>query len=453
MYTNEPSQLFQAPPGALVAEYNEGVAEPLGRLLTDLGERTSYDAASQCSRCGYCEQACPTYVATGREAQSPRGRNQIVRLMLEGKLDDPAAAEEALSTCLLCGACVTACYAKVAVPDLVLEGRRALRGETHWLVRRLSRLMVESPRTLAFLLKLGYLMKRSGLARLGRPILRAVGLPVLAAMDEHVQEAPLRLLDEELASLRRAGEGENWSYFAPCGPRYLYPRVGKATWNNLTELKGKGKFLNNACCGLLANNYGDLEDARLLAKKNIELAEKDGDAPIVGDCSSCVAFLKSYPQLFLMPLDAEWRPRAERFAARVKDAIELYGDAPVVVPLAPSGTVTYHDSCRALNGQGLKDQPRRAAKAAAGESYCEMSGAGECCGGAGAFAFVHGELSDEVLRRKVGNAAAVQARTVVTSSTSCLIQLARGFRKYYPDARVLHLSEYVAQALADRHGT
>ena len=121
--------MFQAQPVPFVAEYNEGVAEPLGRLLTDLGERTSYDAASQCSRCGYCEQACPTYVATGREAQSPRGRNQIVRLMLEGKLDDPAAAEEALSTCLLCGACVTACYAKVAVPDLVLEGRRALRGE------------------------------------------------------------------------------------------------------------------------------------------------------------------------------------------------------------------------------------------------------------------------------------------------------------------------------------
>lgn len=429
------------------------MAEPLGRLLTDLGERTAYDAASQCSRCGYCEQACPTYVATGREAQSPRGRNQIVRLMLEGKLDDPKAAEEALSSCLLCGACTTACYAKVAVPDIVLEGRRALRGETHWLVRRVSGLLVERPRVLASLLKLGYLAKRLGISRLGRPLLRLVGLPVLAAMDEHVQEAPSRLLDEELADLRQAGEGDAWNYFAPCGPRYLFPRVGKATWTNLTTLKGPGRFLENACCGLLANNYGDLEDARRLARKNIELAEKNGDAPIVGDCSSCVAFLKSYPQLFLMPSDAEWRPRAERFAARVKDAVELYGDAaPALPPAADHGTVTYHDSCRALNGQGLKDEPRKAVKAAAGASYCEMGGAEVCCGGAGAFAFVHEELSDEVLKRKVGNAAAVQAGVVVTSSTSCLIQLARGLRKYYPDARVLHLSEFVAQALADRHG-
>ncbi len=115
--------------------------------------------------------------------------------------------------------------------------------------------------------------------------------------------------------------------------------------------------------------------------------------------------------------------------------------------------MTYHDSCRALNGQGLKDQPRRAVKAAAGENFCEMAGADVCCGGAGAFAFVHEELSDQILRRKVGNAAAAQARVVVTSSTSCLIQLARGLRKYYPDARVVHLSEYLLGALENRNGT
>jgi len=429
------------------------VSEILGRLLTDLGERSDYDAAAQCSRCGYCEQACPTYVATGREAQSPRGRNQIVRLMLEGKLDDPKTAEEALSTCLLCGACTTACYAKVAVPDLVLEGRRRLRGETHWLVRAATRLLVSSPRTLAFLLKLGYLAKRLGLSRLGRPLLRALGLPVLAAMDEHVDEAPARLLDEELAPLRAAGEGDAWRYFAPCGPRYLFPRVGTATWKALTHLRGPGKFLDNSCCGLLANNYGDLGDARALARKNIERAEATGDAPIVGDCSSCVAFLKSYPQLFLMPSDAEWRPRAERFAARVRDVVELYGETAAALPPARAeGVVTYHDSCRALNGQGLKSEPRRAVKACAGADFREMPGADVCCGGAGAFAFTHDELSDAVLRRKVGGAASTQARDVVTSSTSCLIQLARGLRMYYPDARVLHISEYVAAAIEGRHG-
>ena len=81
-----------------------------------------------------------------------------------------------------------------------------------------------------------------------------------------------------------------------------------------------------------------------------------------------------------------------------------------------------------------------------------MAGADACCGGAGAFGFVHEDLSDELLKTKVGNVAAVQAGVVLTSSTSCLIQLARGFRKYYPDAKVLHLSEFVAGALEKNHG-
>ncbi len=429
------------------------MAEILGRLLTDLGERSDYDAASQCSRCGYCEQACPTYVATGRESQSPRGRSQLVRLILEGKLSDPKAAEEALSTCLLCGACTTACYAKVAVPDLVLEGRRRARGDAHWLVRAASGLLVSRPAVLRLLLRAGFLLKRLGVSRLARPLLRLIGLPVLAAMDEHVEEAPLRLLDDRLPALRRAGEGDAWRYFAACGPRYLFPRVGAATWRALTHLRGKGRFMENRCCGLLAHNYGDVARARELAKLNIERAEATGDAPVVGDCSSCVAFLKSYPQLFLAPSEAPWRARAEKFSARVRDVVEAYGEDSPALPLAAAqGRVVYHDSCRALNGQGLKEEPRRAVRAAAGADYREMPESGVCCGGAGAFEFVHGELSDDILRRKVGNAASVQARTLVTSSTSCLIQLARGLKMYYPDARVLHISEYVAAAIEDRHG-
>src|SRR3989338_11005731 len=112
------------------------MSEKLNRLITDLGERSTYDAASRCGRCGYCEQACPTYVATGQESKSGRGRNQLVRLMLEGKLKDPSEAGEALSTCLLCGACSTACYAHVPTADIVLEGRRMLRGKSPWLDRK-----------------------------------------------------------------------------------------------------------------------------------------------------------------------------------------------------------------------------------------------------------------------------------------------------------------------------
>ena len=428
------------------------MSEQLGRLKTDLGERSTYDAASQCSRCGYCEQACPTYVATGLESKSPRGRNQIVRLMLEGKLDDPAAAAEALSTCLLCGACQTACYAKVPVADIALEGRRLLRGKTHWMVKAVSAMMVGRSSLLSPLLKLGAVLKSAGLSKLARPFLRLIGLPVLAAMDEHVQSVPFWNLDD-LQSRRAKTDSPAWQYFPSCGPKYLYPNVGTATLNALEKLNGAGNYLSSPCCGLLANNYGDIEDARRLAKQNIELSESSGTAPIIGDDSSCVAFLKSYPQLFLG--EPEWKARAEKYVSRIKDVIEIYGEkADKLPPGACAGVeTTYHDSCRAINGQGLSKEPRRAASRAAGDSFCEMAGADKCCGGAGAFAFVNEGLSEDLLKTKVSNAAAVQAGVVLTSSTSCLIQLARGLRKYYPEAKVLHLSEFVDGALEKQHGS
>lgn len=428
------------------------MGELLNRLITDLGDRSTYDAASQCSRCGYCEQACPTYVVTGQESKSGRGRNQIVRMLLEGKLKDPQEAKEALSTCLLCGACSTACYAHVPTADIVLEGRRMIYGKAHWLVRTFSRLLVTSPGLLALLLKSANLLKRLGLSKLGSKtgLLTLFGMGGLAIADEHVEEAPLEFL-EDILKAKPAVEKPAWFYFAACGSNYLYPRVGIATAKVLDADRGTGTYVKNSCCGLLGYNYGDIEDSRTLAKRNIERFEEASRsaeaAPLVGDCSSCVAFLKTYPQLFMD--DPKWRKRAEAFSARVKDVIEVMPGGKEAGEA--SGVLTYHDSCRAKHGQGLSDEPRAVLGSCSG-SFKEM-GDSDCCGGAGAFSFVNPELSDEVLRRKIGRIAELQAKTVATSSTSCLIQLAHGLKKYYPDCRVLHLSELVAENMKTTDGT
>ncbi len=425
-------------------------ARTLGKLATELGERSTYDAASQCSRCGYCEQACPTYVATGNESRSPRGRNQIVRLMLEGKVAGGADAWEALSTCLLCGACSSACYAHIPTPDLVLEGRRRLSPEASPAGRWLGRLMARRPKAVGALLKAAYAIKRSGLARLAGAlgVSRLFGLGALAEAERHIEDAPRRFLAEELRE-RPCPPDPRWHYVAACGPNFVLPRIGRATIRVLEAKAGPVRFMDNGCCGLLAYNYGRLEDAVALARGLIRRDEAvraaaGSQAPVVVDCSSCAAFLKSYPQLFLD--DPAWRGRAEAFASRVRDVVEVLGTLDL--PSAPpGGIVTVHDSCRACHGQGLRAQPRAAARAVAGKDFVELPESDVCCGGAGLFAFAHPELSDDVLRRKIGAAASVHARWIVTSSTSCLIQLAVGLKKYYPDAAALHVSELAASAL------
>ncbi|MFH2203054.1 MAG: (Fe-S)-binding protein [Elusimicrobiota bacterium] len=428
----------------------------LKRLITDLGERPLYDAVSQCSRCGYCEQACPTYTATGSEPLSARGRNQLVRMLVEGKLRDPASAEEALSTCLLCGGCTTACPARVPTADIVLEGRRMLRGEGGRLVRLLTDLLTRRPERFAALLRWGYRLKNWGLSRLvvKTRLLRLVGLRGLEIADGHLDRVPERFLFEYLredSALARA-EGAAWAYFAPCGPNYVLPDVGRATVEILKAARGRGVYLRHKCCGLMAYNYGSLEQARELARENIRLLEESGcpeEAPVVGDCSSCVSFMKSYPQLFME--EPEWKERARRFSSRIRDVTELFADAKPAP--GEDDETTYHDSCRARNGQGIVDAPRRTLRAGAGAAYRELPKAEVCCGGAGAFAFTHSRLSEELLRKKTANIASIHARIVVTSSTSCLIQLARGLQKYYPECKVVHFSQWLRDKTSESKKT
>jgi len=428
----------------------------LSALLTDLGERNLYDAAVQCNRCGYCETSCPTYMLTGRETLSARGRNQFMRLLIEGRAKNPADAEEALSTCLLCGACSSACYAKVPTPDIVLEGRRSLTGYgDNFFARAAVSTLLDAPRLFAFWLKLAYLAKRTGLPRLAAKmgLYDFIGMPGLAEAEGSVNAVPLRFASELLGrdpELKAEGKARvAWAYFAACGPNYLFTDVALATVRALKRTSGEGVFIQNQCCGLLAHNYGRLEDAREFARRNIviyeELKARLGEFAVIADCSSCAAFMKDYEQLFTA--DEAWRPRAKAFAAAVRDILEFIppekAGAANPEGLRKAGTVTYHDSCRACHGQGIRREPREVLQKLAGERFRELPESDWCCGGAGAYAFTQPELSARVLDRKLRNIASVQADTVVVGGTSCLIQIGSGLKAAYPSARAVHYSVFL----------
>lgn len=428
----------------------------LGALLTDLGERTLYDAAAQCNRCGYCETSCPTYMLTGRETISARGRNQFVRMLLEGKARHTADAREALSTCLLCGACSSACYAKVPTADIVLEGRRSLDGYgDNFFARAAVKTLLDAPGLFAFWLKLAYLVKLTGLPRLANKmgLYDLLGMPGLSEAEGAVGKVPLRFASELLhanPALRAEGKtAVNWAYFAPCGPNFLFTDVALATVRVLRRTSGEGIFMENLCCGLLAHNYGRMEDAREFARRNIlryeALKAQLGEFPLIADCSSCAAFMKTYEQLFTG--DEEWRPRAKAFAAAVRDILEFIppekaGKANPAA-LEKAGRVTYHDSCRACHGQGIRQEPRDVLHKLAGKNYRELNESDWCCGGAGAYAFTNPKIAAMVLDRKLRNIASAQADTVVAGGTSCLIQINAGLRAAYPSARAVHYSVFV----------
>src|SRR5204863_5370235 len=97
-------------------------------------DRGGFAALDPCVHCGFCLQACPTFLATGDEADSPRGRIELMRALEAGELapDDPALALH-LDRCLGCRGCEPVCPSGVGYGRGLAAARALIadRSEEH----------------------------------------------------------------------------------------------------------------------------------------------------------------------------------------------------------------------------------------------------------------------------------------------------------------------------------
>ncbi|HWS54305.1 MAG TPA: 4Fe-4S dicluster domain-containing protein, partial [Pyrinomonadaceae bacterium] len=126
-----------------------------------------------CVHCGLCLEACPTYVVTGDENDSPRGRIYLMRAAEEGRLPpDSPALERHVNRCLGCRACESACPAGVEYGQLLEAARSDIadagrsRGWTSRLLRLLLRRVWLRPARLRFAFGCARLLRGSRLPRL-----------------------------------------------------------------------------------------------------------------------------------------------------------------------------------------------------------------------------------------------------------------------------------------------
>ncbi len=418
---------------------------------TDLLQLAKEEAA-RCNRCGYCQAVCPTYLVTGVETNVARGRNNLVRAAGEGETGLTKTWQSTVFECLLCGACTTTCFPAVRTAEVMALARAAVReakGQPA-LQRYVFRELLPDRKKMDKIVKLARLGKRSGVSGLVQA-LRVVGWygRNLAEAERILTSVPDRFLRERLDEVELTPEDRpaDVAYFTGCAMNYALPDVGLSTLRVLTGAGLKVTAPDNNCCGLPAYAYGDLQAAKQLAKRNIEVLEATRARWITSDCASCTSFLSDYPKLFVD--EPEWRERAERLKSRIRDATQILAEIAPRKAQTDGLEVTYHDPCHLAHHLGEREAPREVLKNLQGVEYVELPEANVCCGGAGSYNVAHPDLSAPILERKMANVRSTEAKVLATACPACIIQLRYGARRYKVPVEVRHVSQLVEGGLRE----
>jgi FAD/FMN-containing dehydrogenase/Fe-S oxidoreductase len=403
----------------------------------------------QCNGCGGCRKEtptmCPTFIATGEEIMSTRGRANAIRAALELRGvtgDDPlrcAELDAALSNCLSCKACTTECPSNVNMALLKAEllNARIRRDGLSWRERLVS--------SADFLGKVGCLTPRLANATLGSLFVRSLLSKMLGlAWQRPLPHYARQRFDRWFARHRGShtvtrGRVVLWD---DTFVRYHEPHIGIAAVKVL-EAAGFDVALptGRKCCGRPAFSQGNLEEAMRLGHHNLALLGQDVDgAPILFLEPSCYSmFVEDYRELKLEGTE-EVAKRCFLFEQFIEGLLSQEPDALKFKVKAANVVIHAHCHTKALTNPAY--MLRLAERLP--ERNVTLLDTG-CCGMAGAFGMLQSKYE---LSLKVAEPLAQKVRgqpfgtIVVASGTSCRHQI-----EHLAPVRPRHMAELLADAL------
>jgi FAD/FMN-containing dehydrogenase/Fe-S oxidoreductase len=406
-------------------------------------------ATLRCMGIGKCRRhdggtMCPSYMVTGEEQHSTRGRARLLFEMLQGEtLADGWRSEpvrEALDLCLACKGCKGECPTQVDMATYKAEflahyyaGRlRPITAYSMGLIHRWARLAAHAP-WLANLVTqtpgLRDLVKRLG------GIAPARRLPVFAT--------------ETFKRQFRRRETHNTG-----GPRvmlwpdtfndHFHPEVAMAAVEAL-EAAGYTVVVPERalCCGRPLYDYGFLDTARRLLRRILDtLADEiQAGTPIIGLEPSCVSVFRD-ELCNLFPHD-ENAKRLSRQTFLLSEFLAREGYEPPTL----AGKAIVHGHCHHKSLMGMRDEETLLRRMGLDVMVLDSG----CCGMAGAFGFErdHYDISLAIGERVLLPAvrAADRDTLLLTDGFSCREQIAQTTGR-----RALHLAEALRMALRQEQG-
>ena len=409
----------------------------------------------RCVHCGLCLSACPTYVVTGLEMESPRGRIALMKAVNEGRVGISDRIVSHWEACLNCRACEAVCPSGVPYGRMMERTRAQVkaRGRQSDGVKRMTRWFLRG------------LLPRPGLMRFGASLLRLYQHLGVQSLFRKLRL--VRLLPGDLAELESQLPRMSGRFFGPSRrsyrPRDEEPRLKVALLSGCVMPLMQADTMNatvrvltrngcevavprrQGCCGALNLHAGDLETGRKLARRNIDAFLATGADRIVTCSAGCGSSMKEYHDL--LKDDPEYSEKARQASEMTRDITELLLELPFRRPLAHlERQVTYQDPCHLAHAQRISAAPRTILQSITGVRLHEMENPSMCCGGAGIYSAVQPLLSRRILSRKVDAIVETEAEEAITANPGCMLQLEQGLRSSGHQIPVRHVVDILDEA-------
>jgi glycolate oxidase iron-sulfur subunit len=414
------------------------------------GPKIDYELILDCVHCGLCTSACPTYVETGNEADSPRGRIYLMRNVIDGTLELDETVKGHLDLCLNCRACETACpsgvqYGKLIEPfRLHMAGQepgrmlKSLNGLQRWMMLKIfpsrwrTRLALAPVRLMQWT-GFDWLMRNTLLNLVPRSMREMHRM--LPFLKGHYGTLPEVLPAEGKKRARVA-------LFLGCVADAIYPETQIATARVLQK-NGCEVWIprSQTCCGALHYHSAMEPQARELASANCSAfgmtgAEADNVDAIIINAAGCGAMIKDYAHLMH---GTEQETAAARFVAKSKDISEFLMQLGPIRPTHPLKIkATYHDACHLRHAQQIAKPPRQLLEMIPGLELVPLPESELCCGAAGSYNLTQPEMAEKLGERKTANIKMTGAQAVFMGNVGCLMQVARHLKKTAPNIWVAH---------------
>ncbi len=306
-------------------------------------------------KCGFCSFFCPVYQEEKTETSVARGKNYLIKRILEGKEEFTGEMADIVGKCLLCKRCAANCPAKTQIDRVVVGARAQLVKEKglgsikNFAFRKVMANRKAFAKYARLMQKFQWMMPTTeGNIKHLPDFVKGLGKRNFPALSKIFLRDRVKLVYKP-----KNGQKPKMKvgFFMGCAMDFVYPELGLKIIDFLVK-HGVEVVVpeEQNCCGAAIYFSGDLETGRMLADLNIEAFNDPSLDYIVTGCGTCSSTLKDYQKY--LPDNEDQQKRYTEFEKRIKDSTEFITDVLKVPPEElklkkefEGRTATWHDPC------------------------------------------------------------------------------------------------------------